>query len=52
MMLAAFGWSQERPRLLGISHIAVRVKNLDASRQFYTGLLGYQEAFTIRKVRP
>src|SRR5579862_456194 len=49
LLLGVFCWAQERPRLLGISHIAVRVKNLDASRKFYTGLLGYQEAFTIRK---
>lgn len=49
MLLAALAWTQQRPRLLGISHIAVRVKDLNASRQFYSGILGYQEAMTIRK---
>src|SRR5215472_2257014 len=40
---------QQRPRLVGISHIAVRVKDLNAARHFYGDLFGYQEAFTIRK---
>ncbi|HLH39875.1 MAG TPA: VOC family protein [Bryobacteraceae bacterium] len=41
--------AQQRPRLVGISHIAVRVKDLNAARHFYGDLLGYQEAFTVRK---
>jgi len=51
MLLTAFGWAQQRPRLLGVSHIAVRVKDLNAARHFYGDLLGYQEAFTVRKDR-
>ena len=43
------GWAQQRPRLVGLSHIAVRAKDLNAARHFYGDLLGYQEAFTIRK---
>ena len=49
ILLTAFGWAQQRPRLVGLSHIAVRVKDLNAARHFYGDLLGYQEAFTIRK---
>jgi catechol 2,3-dioxygenase-like lactoylglutathione lyase family enzyme len=49
LLLTNFGWAQQRPRLVGISHIAVRVKDLNASRHFYGDLLGYQEAFTVRK---
>ena len=48
-LFAGLGWAQQRPRLLGISHIAVRAKDLSAARHFYGDLLGYQEAFTIRK---
>jgi len=51
MLLTALGWAEQRPRLVGLSHIAVRVKNLNAARHFYGDLLGYQEAFTIRKDR-
>jgi catechol 2,3-dioxygenase-like lactoylglutathione lyase family enzyme len=49
MLLTSFGWAQQRPRLVGLSHIAVRVKDLNAARHFYGDLLGYQEAFTVRK---
>jgi catechol 2,3-dioxygenase-like lactoylglutathione lyase family enzyme len=40
-----------RPRLLGISQIVVRAHDLKESRLFYGDLLGFQEAFTIRKDR-
>jgi lactoylglutathione lyase len=49
MLLASLGWTQQRPRLVGLAHIAVRVKDLNAARHFYGDLLGYQEAITIRK---
>jgi lactoylglutathione lyase len=49
MLLTALGWAEQRPRLVGLSHIAVRVKNLNTARHFYGDLLGYQEAFTVRK---
>jgi lactoylglutathione lyase len=49
ILLTAFGWAQQRPRLVGLSHIAVRVKDLNAARNFYTGLFGYQEAMTVKK---
>lgn len=37
----------ERPRIVGVAHIAVRTDNLEAAREFYTKKLGYQEAFKI-----
>src|SRR5215469_5789102 len=49
LLVAALGSAQPRPRLVGIAHIAVRVKDLNASRHFYGDLFGYQEAFTIRR---
>ena len=49
VLFSMMGWAQERPQLVGLSHIAVRVHDLDAARKFYGGLLGYQEAFTVRK---
>ena len=51
MLLTSSGWAEQRPRLVGLSHIAVRVKDLNAARHFYGDLLGYQEAFTVRKDR-
>ena len=49
ILLASVAAGQQRPRLVGISHIAVRVKDLNAARHFYGDLFGYQEAFTVRK---
>ncbi len=51
LLLCAAAEAQQRPRLVGISHIAVRTKDLNAARRFYGDLLGYQEAFTVRKDR-
>src|SRR5262249_36158211 len=36
-----------RPRIVGLTHIAVRVHDLNASRHFYGDLLGYPEIFTV-----
>ena len=49
ILLTSGVWAQQRPRLVGIAHISVRVKDLNAARHFYGDLFGYQEAFTIRK---
>ena len=38
----------ERPRITGIANIAVKVDNLEEARKFYTGVVGLDEAFTIR----
>jgi lactoylglutathione lyase len=46
---ALWVWAQppERPRLVGLSHVAVRSHDLAASRHFYGDLFGFQEAFTV-----
>jgi lactoylglutathione lyase len=35
----------ERPRIIGIANIAVKVDNLDEARRFYNGVVGMAEAF-------
>jgi len=35
-----------RPKIIGISHIGLWVKNIDASRQFYKNYLGFDEPYT------
>ena len=37
----------KRPRIVGLSSIAVRAHDLDKSRHFYGDLLGFQEAFPV-----
>jgi catechol 2,3-dioxygenase-like lactoylglutathione lyase family enzyme len=37
---------QQAPPLAGIAHVAIRVRSLDASREFYEKL-GFQQAFTL-----
>jgi catechol 2,3-dioxygenase-like lactoylglutathione lyase family enzyme len=39
----------QRPRVLGIAHVAFFVSDLSKARTFYQGLLGYEEAFTLPK---
>jgi lactoylglutathione lyase len=39
----------ERPRVLGIAHVAVYVSDLAKARAFYEGLLGFGEPFTLPK---
>jgi len=39
----------ERPRIFGVAHIGLRTDNLDAERKFYTGQLGFDEAFKLDK---
>src|SRR6201991_2939550 len=38
---------QQAPPLAGIAHIAIRVRSLDASREFYNNL-GFEEAFDLK----
>lgn len=38
-----------RPKVLGVAHTAVYVKDLVKTRQFYEDFLGYGEAFTLPK---
>lgn len=37
----------ERPKILGIAHVALYVKDLAKSRQFYEQFLGYAEPYTL-----
>jgi catechol 2,3-dioxygenase-like lactoylglutathione lyase family enzyme len=38
----------ERPRIVGIANIAVKVDNLEEARTFYTGVVGLDEAFAVK----
>ena len=38
-----------RPKILGVAHIAIYVKDLDKARQFYEAFLGFAEPFTLPK---
>jgi catechol 2,3-dioxygenase-like lactoylglutathione lyase family enzyme len=44
-MLAVSVQAAERPRIVGIANIAVKVDNLDEARKFYSGVVGMAEAF-------
>lgn len=45
IMLAVSAQAAERPRIVGIANIAVKVDNLDEARNFYSGVVGMAEAF-------
>jgi catechol 2,3-dioxygenase-like lactoylglutathione lyase family enzyme len=49
-LCASLAWSQEvkRPRLTGVAHIALYAHDIDRSREFYTGFLGFQEPFSLK----
>jgi catechol 2,3-dioxygenase-like lactoylglutathione lyase family enzyme len=36
-----------RPPIIGVAHIGLRTDNLAAARKFYSGVLGFQEPFTV-----
>jgi catechol 2,3-dioxygenase-like lactoylglutathione lyase family enzyme len=38
-----------RPAIVGVAHIGLRTDNLEAARKFYTGVLGFQEPFSLHK---
>jgi catechol 2,3-dioxygenase-like lactoylglutathione lyase family enzyme len=38
-----------RPRMLGVSHIALYVSDLEKARQFYEEFLGYEEPYTLKR---
>src|ERR1700688_2111913 len=38
-----------RPKILGVAHLAIYVKDLDKTRKFYEDFLGYAEPFTLPK---
>ncbi len=39
----------KRPRILGVAHVALYVSDLQKARTFYEDLLGYQEAFSLKR---
>jgi len=39
--------AQERPKVLGVAHMALYVKDLAKARQFYVDFLGFGEPFTL-----
>ena len=45
-LCAAAGWAKEpaRPKIVGVSHLAVYAKDLEQSRGFYRDFLGYEHA--------
>jgi len=38
-----------RPAIVGVAHIALKTNDLTATRKFYTGVLGFQEPFSLDK---
>ena len=44
-VLLGFSQAAERPKIVGIANIAVKVDNLDEARKFYTNVVGMAEAF-------
>ena len=39
----------QRPKVLGVAHMAIYVKDLEKTRKFYEDFLGYAEAFSLPK---
>jgi catechol 2,3-dioxygenase-like lactoylglutathione lyase family enzyme len=46
ILTASLAHAQQTPPLAGIAHVAIRVRSLDAARDFYSKL-GFEEAFTL-----
>jgi catechol 2,3-dioxygenase-like lactoylglutathione lyase family enzyme len=44
-----FADAPKRPRILGISHMALYVSDLEKARGFYEGFLGYAEPFNLKR---
>src|SRR3984893_12083174 len=38
-----------RPAIVGVAHIGLKTNDLQAARQFYTGVLGFQEPFSLNQ---
>ena len=50
MAVAVLTPAQERPRILGLAHVAFYVSDLDAARVFYEKFLGFEEEpFVLKK---
>ena len=46
---AAGSEAVKRPPIVGVAHIGLNTDNMDAARNFYTGMLGFQEPFSLDK---
>jgi lactoylglutathione lyase len=44
----ASGQEVNRPRILGVAHIAFYAHDMEQSRTFYTGMLGFQEPYSLK----
>jgi lactoylglutathione lyase len=44
----AFGQEVTRPRITGVAHITFMAHDLSQSRAFYTGMLGFQEPYSLK----
>jgi lactoylglutathione lyase len=38
-----------RPKIVGVAHIGLKTDDMEAARKFYTGVLGFQEPFSLDK---
>ena len=47
LFLTCAAFAQDRPKVLGVAHLAVYVKDLAKTRQFYEEMLGFGEPFTL-----
>ena len=48
LALPAAAQEVKRPRITGIAHIAIYARDIEKSRAFYTGFLGYAEPFSLK----
>src|ERR1700733_7426429 len=39
----------DRPPIVGVAHIGLKTDDMAAARRFYTGVLGFQEPFSLNK---
>jgi len=44
----ASGQEVKRPRILGVAHIGFYAHDIERSRAFYTGMLGFQEPYSLK----
>ena len=44
----ASGQEVKRPRILGVAHIGFYAHDIEQSRAFYTGMLGFQEPYSLK----
>jgi catechol 2,3-dioxygenase-like lactoylglutathione lyase family enzyme len=50
-MAAVLAHAADRPRIVGIANIALKVDSLDEARKFYSGVVGMEEAFATKDPR-